>query len=117
MRPLAYSEREAPLSNISARSDPARPVLLAYEMNHDPLAEAHGAPLRLVVPGVIGARSVKWLERIIIRDREVRRTALLCNTRQPRPKQQPHFLYRQSDNFYQQRDCESCPARLGPKND
>ncbi|GAA5994819.1 uncharacterized protein JCM10292_004372 [Rhodotorula paludigena] len=51
--------------------DSARPVLLAYEMNHDPLAEAHGAPLRLVVPGVIGARSVKWLERIIIRDREV----------------------------------------------
>lgn len=41
-------------------------------MNYHPLTKAHGAPLRIVVPGIIGARSVKWLERIIIRDKEVR---------------------------------------------
>jgi len=43
-------------------------VLLAYEMNGAPLPPSHGAPLRGVVPGFIGARSVKWLARIELRE-------------------------------------------------
>ena len=43
-------------------------VLLAYAMNGDPLEPVHGAPLRVVVPGYIGARSIKWLTRIELRD-------------------------------------------------
>src|ERR1700722_18763980 len=39
-------------------------VLLAWAMNGEPLPPAHGAPRRVLVPGYIGARSVKWLERI-----------------------------------------------------
>ena len=39
-------------------------VLLAWAMNGAPLPVVHGAPLRVVVPGYVGARSVKWLERI-----------------------------------------------------
>ncbi|MBV9390986.1 MAG: sulfite oxidase [Verrucomicrobia bacterium] len=39
-------------------------VLLAWGMNGQPLTLQHGAPLRAIVPGYIGARSVKWLQRI-----------------------------------------------------
>jgi sulfite oxidase len=42
-------------------------VLLAWSMNGQPLPPVHGAPIRVVVPGYIGARSVKWLTRIELR--------------------------------------------------
>ena len=42
-------------------------VLLAWAMNGEPLPPVHGAPVRVVVPGYIGARSVKWLEQIEVR--------------------------------------------------
>lgn len=44
-------------------------VLLAWEMNGQPLPKIHGYPLRAVVFGYIGARSTKWLYEIrAIRD-------------------------------------------------
>ncbi len=39
-------------------------TLLAYEMNGVPLPPLHGYPLRVIVPGYIGARSVKWVTSI-----------------------------------------------------
>ncbi len=39
-------------------------MLLAYEMNGQPLEPQHGHPLRLLVPGWYGMTSVKWLARI-----------------------------------------------------
>jgi sulfite oxidase len=42
-------------------------VLLAWGMNGEQLPPVHGGPLRVIVPGYIGARSVKWLERIEVR--------------------------------------------------
>ncbi len=41
-------------------------VLLAYEMNGKPLEPTHGFPLRVVVPGYIGARSVKWVTQVTL---------------------------------------------------
>lgn len=39
-------------------------VMLAWEMNGEPLPRIHRYPLRMVVFGFIGARSCKWLYRI-----------------------------------------------------
>ena len=39
-------------------------VMLAFEMNGQPLEPQHGFPLRLVVPGWYGMTSVKWLSTI-----------------------------------------------------
>jgi sulfane dehydrogenase subunit SoxC len=44
-------------------------VLLAYELNAEPLAPEHGFPVRLLVPGYYGTNSVKWLCRIEVSDR------------------------------------------------
>jgi sulfite oxidase len=54
-------------SSIPLRDAAAHEVLLAYEMNGEPLPALHGGPLRVIVPGYIGARSVKWLTRIELR--------------------------------------------------
>lgn len=45
-----------------------RDVLLAYEMNGEPLPPDHGHPVRVVVPGWIGIASTKWVGRIEVSD-------------------------------------------------
>ena len=42
--------------------------LLVTKMNGQPLLPEHGFPLRMLVPGFIGARSVKWLAKIAVSD-------------------------------------------------
>lgn len=64
-------------------------VLLAYQLNAQPLTIEHGFPLRAVVPGYIGARSVKWLGHIRL-DREP------------------------SGNFFQTRAYKVFPPEVGP---
>ena len=45
-------------------------TIIALEMNGRPLAREHGFPARSIVPGYIGARSVKWLNRIVVSDKK-----------------------------------------------
>jgi DMSO/TMAO reductase YedYZ molybdopterin-dependent catalytic subunit len=45
-------------------------TLLAYEMNGERLPDAHGYPLRVVVPGRYGEQSPKWLTRIELADHD-----------------------------------------------
>jgi DMSO/TMAO reductase YedYZ molybdopterin-dependent catalytic subunit len=44
--------------------DPAAEILIAYEMNGEPLGPDHGAPFRIIVPHMYAVASVKWLKRI-----------------------------------------------------
>ena len=56
-----------PKSVIVERSVPLKALddaLLAWEMNGEPLAHAHGGPLRLVVPGYSGVNNIKYIKRL-----------------------------------------------------
>lgn len=45
-------------------------VLLALQMNGETLPIDHGYPVRVVAPGIVGARNVKWLGRIVASSEE-----------------------------------------------
>jgi DMSO/TMAO reductase YedYZ molybdopterin-dependent catalytic subunit len=47
-------------------------TLIAYEMNGEPLPMRHGFPARVIVPGMVGEKNVKWLTRIELRDSEAK---------------------------------------------
>jgi DMSO/TMAO reductase YedYZ molybdopterin-dependent catalytic subunit len=53
--------RTLPLAHAA---DPAAEILIAYEMNGEPLSPDHGAPFRIIVPHWYAVASVKWLKRI-----------------------------------------------------
>lgn len=44
--------------------------MLAHEQDGKELTKDHGYPLRLVVPGFIGVRNCKWVQKLEISDKE-----------------------------------------------
>ena len=50
--------------HLAHAADPAAEILIAYEMNGEPLSPDHGAPFRIIVPHWYAVASVKWLKRI-----------------------------------------------------
>jgi sulfite oxidase len=99
--PAAHVALTAP--DVSPIADPPQPfggsvplpkalageVLLAWAMNGQPLPPVHGGPVRIVVPGYIGARSIKWIEQISVQEHP-------------------------SDNYFQATAYRLLPAEAGP---
>ncbi|KAJ2125454.1 hypothetical protein IW147_000803 [Coemansia sp. RSA 720] len=71
--------------------NPLNMVLVATTMNGHTLLRDHGFPARIVAPGIIGARWVKWLRRVRVQSRE-------------------------SSSFYQQLDYKILPPAAGATN-
>ncbi|KAF9737119.1 hypothetical protein PMIN06_001879 [Paraphaeosphaeria minitans] len=78
-----------PLSRVM---DPKSGIILALQMNGRPLSPNHGAPVRVVTPGIAGARSVKWLDRVTVQTCE-------------------------SENFYQRHDYKILPPEATCKEE
>lgn len=55
-----------PIEAVDAAGD----VILAYSMNGTSLPRDHGYPVRVIVPGNVAARNVKWVQKIAISDEE-----------------------------------------------
>jgi sulfane dehydrogenase subunit SoxC len=56
--------KDMPLSRLKEGN-----VLIAYELNDEPLTQRNGFPARLVIPGFYGTNCVKWLCRLELRER------------------------------------------------
>jgi len=56
--------------NYFTAMDPACDVMLAYQQNGEWLRPDHGFPLRLIIPGFIGGRMIKWLNEITVTSEE-----------------------------------------------
>lgn len=56
--------------DMESALDPTADVILAYKQNGEYLHPDHGFPLRVLIPGYIGGRMVKWLEEIEVTDVE-----------------------------------------------
>lgn len=51
---------------LSMALDPSADVLIAFEQNAQRLTPDHGYPVRIIIPGWIGGRMVKWLTNLSV---------------------------------------------------
>ena len=75
---------------INKAIHPLGDVIIAFEMNGKELPRDHGYPLRVVIPGYIAGRSIKWLDKIVVTKEE-------------------------STGFFQQKDYKSFSPSVDPK--
>ncbi|KAL9187283.1 hypothetical protein ACHAXT_001386 [Thalassiosira profunda] len=57
---------------LSRAMNPAYDILIAYEANGEQLQPDHGFPVRLIIPGYIGGRMIKWLTDINVLEHETK---------------------------------------------
>jgi DMSO/TMAO reductase YedYZ molybdopterin-dependent catalytic subunit len=55
-----------PLGDVLETPPGQTPVVLAYKMNDQLIPAAQGGPVRVVVPGTYGNKSIKWVQRIVL---------------------------------------------------
>ncbi|KAL7473000.1 hypothetical protein ACHAXS_013379 [Conticribra weissflogii] len=57
---------------LARAMNPAYDILVAYEANGEKLQPDHGFPVRLIIPGYIGGRMIKWMTDINVLEHETK---------------------------------------------
>ncbi|RUT32789.1 sulfite oxidase [Arsenicitalea aurantiaca] len=65
-------ERSVPIEALDS-------IMLAWDMNGEPISLAHGGPLRMIVPGYTGVNNIKYINRLALTEDET--DALIQATR------------------------------------
>ena len=64
--PEQIFQSSLPISRVLEDPPGEEPVLLCYKLNEEMLSLKRGGPVRMLVPGQYGNKSVKWIERILL---------------------------------------------------
>jgi DMSO/TMAO reductase YedYZ molybdopterin-dependent catalytic subunit len=63
---LAPFQASMPLGQVLETPPGQMPAILAYKMNGQWIPPTHGGPVRVIVPGTYGSKSIKWVQRILL---------------------------------------------------
>ena len=59
-----------PYERVVNPADNDLPVILAYELNGEPLTDLRGGPVRIIIPEMWGYKNVKWVSKLQITDND-----------------------------------------------
>lgn len=55
-----------PISRVLEEAPGELPVIVCYKLNGQWISQPNGGPVRMIVPGAYGNRSIKWLQRVLL---------------------------------------------------
>ncbi len=64
--PAQLFQSSVHISRVLEEAPGELPVILCYKLNGKWISQANGGPVRMIVPGLYGNRSIKWLQRIMV---------------------------------------------------
>jgi DMSO/TMAO reductase YedYZ molybdopterin-dependent catalytic subunit len=64
--PKQRFQSSLPISRVLEEPLGELPIILCYRLNGEWLTPKRGGPIRMVVPGAYGNKSVKWIQRVVL---------------------------------------------------
>jgi len=64
--PKQRFQSSLPVSRVLEEPLGELPIILGYKLNGEWLTPKRGGPIRMVVPGAYGNKSVKWIQRVVL---------------------------------------------------